>query len=344
MKNWVLKTKLKRNFLFVLGIVFSFSFFINSAKAEDRIDVEYPVGTNLNGDEIFNAENIYPGWEDSKTIRVENDSEDEEVDLYFTFDVNGDKTLANKLKLYVIRVEDDSYRIGGEGDRQDLEDADDEELYVDRLSPTKGKEYRVKIKFDEDAGNEFQGLEAKFDIDFEIESESAATQTEEEILAGQGRSGFTGEAPVEEGDEGVEEEATVQGEQEGGADDINVGGVGDECRWWPLWVWVVALIIFAGIFIFSLFYKFKEQKEGQYPRRFTPAVLVVAVLAFWHFFDKCDEHRWFAITSAIGAAVVYLIYLYMFKKAVSSDLHVKEDVKIESSSSEEVENNKNENS
>ncbi len=123
----------------------NFLFCLNVAKAEDKIDVEYPVGTNINGNKIFSENNILPGWETTETIRVENDSTTDDVNLFFTFDVNGDKKLAKKLKLYVIRVAGDSYRIGGFGDRYDLEEADGKELYVDRLSATKGKEYRIKI-------------------------------------------------------------------------------------------------------------------------------------------------------------------------------------------------------
>lgn len=124
--------------LFLFGAIFALGFFGSTVNAADTIDVEYPVGTNLNGDEIFNENNVYPGWEESKTIRVENNSLTEDADIYFNFDVNGDKTLANELKLYVIRVENGSYRIGGSGDRQDLEDVDDDRLFVDRLSATKG--------------------------------------------------------------------------------------------------------------------------------------------------------------------------------------------------------------
>jgi len=122
-----------------------------------------------------------------------------------------------------------------------------------------------------------------------------------------------------------EEEPKVQGEQEGGQGDVTVGGAESGCQWWPVWIWILALIIFAILFIASLFYKFKEQKEGQYPRRFAPSILVIAVLIFWYFFDKCDEHRWFAISSAIGALAIYLIYLYLFKKSVSSSLKIDEE-------------------
>jgi len=333
MKKRIRQFGLRKSSLFLLGLVAVFSLFGNSARAVDTIDVEYPVGSNLNGGSIYNETNILPGWEGSETIRVENDSENEAVDVYFTFDVNGDKTLADELKLYVVRVENGSYRIGGEGDRYTLKEADDKRLYVDRLSATKGKQYRIKIKFNEDAGNEFQGLETDFDIDFRIESESATTQTEEEILAGEGRV-VTGNEPTE----GSGEKPEVQGEQEGGAGDVTVGGVESQCQWWPLWVWILALVVFSILFLTSLFYKFKEQKENDYPRRFAPLTLTVVVLAFWYFFDKCDEHRWFAITSIIGAVVVYLVYLYLLKNMDSSSLKMEgEDLEIKS---EEVIENK----
>ncbi|MFZ2882717.1 MAG: hypothetical protein WA019_06610, partial [Candidatus Moraniibacteriota bacterium] len=192
MKNRMEKFKLGKISLLMMSLVLAFISLGNVAKAVDKIDVEYPVGTNIDGDDIFDADNIYPGWQDSKTIRVKNRSTTDDTNLYFKFDVNGDKKLAKKLKLYVIRTSDNDYRIGGAGDRWNLKEADDESLYVDNLSTGESERYKIKIKFDEDAGNEYQGLKTKFDIDFTIESENAGAGTEAEILAAEGRTGFTG--------------------------------------------------------------------------------------------------------------------------------------------------------
>jgi hypothetical protein len=181
----------------ILMIAFSFlgfSLFAGTVLAEDKIDVEYPVGTNINGHHIFNVDNVAPGQEVSEMIRVRNASATDDTNLYFTFNVNSGGSLAGKLKLYVVRVADNSYRIGGSGDHWTLDEADGEDLYADKLSVEEDEQYEIIIKFDETAGNEYQGLETDFDIDFMIESENAGTGTEGQILAAQGRT-VTGAPP-----------------------------------------------------------------------------------------------------------------------------------------------------
>ncbi|MCK5081118.1 MAG: hypothetical protein KAQ63_03060 [Candidatus Moranbacteria bacterium] len=277
---------------------------LNVARADDKIDVEYPVGTNINGNKIFSEDNIMPGWETSETIRVENDSTTDDVNLFFTFDVNGDKKLAGQLKLYVIRVADSSYRIGGFGDRYDLNKADDEELYVDKLSATKGKEYRIKVKFDKDAGNEYQGLETKFDIEFLIEAEETDDRTEEQILTDEGRI-VTGEEepPVVEGEETTAkpEEVII------GGNDAQIAGMQDQCSSWPWWVWALILAGYLAVFYKLTFTK--ENKESEdIPWRWQVAMMVAMVI-FWWYFDSCREYLWFLLGGVGGSGVEYGIFL-----------------------------------
>lgn len=292
-----------KNILGGLIFVLAFLFLPAVALAVDEIDVEYPVGTNINGNDIFNEDNILPGWEDSKTIRVRNKSTTDDTNLYFKFDVNGDKKLAGKLKLYVIRVADNNYRIGGLGDRWDLKEADEKKLYVDKLSATEGERYKIKIKFDEDAGNEYQGLETDFDIDFTIESEDAGSGTEGEILASEGRI-VSGEPPAEEA---LEEEAgVVGGEEVAGAEEAL-------CESWPLWVWIVLLILYAALFNFS---SFREIKEANKIRWFWQAVYTIAALVIWYFFDKCRMYQWFPLVVVIIGMVSYWYYLHILRNSV----------------------------
>jgi hypothetical protein len=316
-KNKKSKFIFKKSILFLGSLFLFFSFGMGNVLAEDKIDVEYPVGTNLNGGEIFEVKNILPGWEESKTIRVENDSETDDVNLYFTFDVNGDKKLAEKLKLYVIRLEDGSYRIGGSGDRYTLKKADDERLYVGRLSATKGKQFKIKIVFDKKAGNEYQGLEAKFDIDFRIESVVAGAETEDEILTGEGRTGFTGTEPTE-----AEEEAEVQGEESsGGGESGGIEGEEDKCQSWPMWVWILSLVVFAGVLVLN---EWKNYKKEEYGWKFTFFWTILAV-AFWYYFDKCREFHWFLYTSIAISIIYHFIYLHFLKKRISEPEKTKID-------------------
>jgi len=269
------------------------------ALAEDKIDVEYPVGTNINGDDIFNEKNVLPGWEETKTIRIKNKSTTDGTNLFFTFDVKGDKRLADQLRLYVIRKADNSYRIGGAGDRWTLKEADEERLYVDNLSAEESERYKIKIKFNKEAGNEFQGLETKFDIDFRIESEEAGG-TEAEILAAEGRT-VSGNPPEEEV-AGVE---SFEKENEG-----EVAGEKNNCQSWPKWVWILALIIFVVIFLNDAKKKYKENKYGW---KFAFGWTILAVL-FWYFFDVCREFKWFLYGSVIIAIIGHLIFIQALKK------------------------------
>src|SRR5665648_152751 len=77
--------------------------------ATDKIDVEYLSGINIGDGHIFNEDNIYPGWEKSETIQVKNQSTTDITNLYFKFKIDGSDKLAEKLKLYVVRVAGNSY-------------------------------------------------------------------------------------------------------------------------------------------------------------------------------------------------------------------------------------------
>lgn len=304
MKNRMKKFKLEKISLIVMSLALVSMFFGNVALAVDKIDVEYPVGTNISGDNIFDANNIYPGWEQSKTIQVKNKSTTDDTNLYFKFDVKGDKKLAKKLKLYVIRKADNSYRIGGVGDRWTLKEADEESLYVDKLSTGESERYKIKIKFDEDAGNEYQGLETKFDIDFTIESETAGSGTEAEILAGEGRTDFTGDEPIEEV-AGAENQAGNGGE---------IAGQENECRSWPKWVWILALAVFVGIFGTDARRNYLRKDYGWK----IAGLWTVAAVGFWYYFDKCREFGWFWYGSIIIAIVLHFVFLYYLKKKIKT--------------------------
>lgn len=299
--------------LFSLGIFFV----APKALAADEIDVEYPVGTNIGGDNIFDEDNIYPGWSETKTIRVRNASTTDDVNLYFTFAIDGNTKLAEKLKLYVVRVSNGSYRIGGAGDRWTLKEADDENLYVDKLDRAGGvndsRRYEIKIKFDEGAGNEYQKLETDFDIDFAIESEAATEGlTETEILAAQGRT-VTGAPPAVEG---ITAEA---GEEAPG-----VAGVETVCSEWPLWVWILLLIIYAAVFNYSSFRQGLENKIHW----FFPALETAVIFALWYFFEKCRLYHWYPYAIVIIALISYFIYLPWFrKKSLEPDFKDEEKVK-----------------
>ncbi len=289
---------------------------------ENKIDVEYPVSHDLDGGDIFNEENIYPGWSKKKEFTVENESVESEVDLFLQIDLKDGEKLAKELKLYIIRDDDNSYRIGGAGDKWDLEDADDEGyLYFDRLDEGEEEQYEIKIKFDKDAGNEFQGLETEFDIDFKIEGEEVEEGvSEEDVFASQGRV-VTGEAPADETGEEPEEEPEVQGEYEEAPElstydksdqpATDVKGTSSECvSWPPFWVWIIALVTIIVSLIISDYRNFRRREYGW---KFDLFLMITAVL-LWYFFDNCKIHLWFLFGSLASGVLIHATYLALLKK------------------------------
>ena len=301
---------IKKTIFIFAGVLLS-GFFSQTVFAANYLDVEQPVGTNLNGDSLFKADNIYPGWSKTVTLRVRNKSQEDSADIYFNFDAKGDKRLADKLKVYVVRIKDNSYRVGGTGDHWTLKEADEKNLYIGRLKPGEATQYKVKIKFDKDAGNEYQGLKAKFSVGFRMESQVAqAGQTERQILANQGRGNFTGNQPAEEG--GQQNNNTENNQNENG----NVAGANKEnggktlgeetgCHSWPRWIWVLATLIFLGLSLLSTQKTKKEKIKQHFSWQLGG---VIGAIALWYFFDKCQYYKWFPLAVVVIGILNHLYY------------------------------------
>lgn len=280
-----------------------------NAQAESYVDVEYPVGTNLNGSKIFKAENIYPGWSESKTIRVRNKNTEDKANIFFKFNVKGNK-FGKKLNLYVVRKKDNSYRIGGAGDRWTLDSFDGKLLYVDRLDPKESKQYIVEIKFDKDAGNEYQGLNVKFDIDFNLEEKISMLniseqQNEINILNSEGREDFTGNPPAELG----KETKNINGSESGKTLEKE-----NNCKSLPFWVWFLSIIAFLGLSLFST-YKTKTEKIKQHFGLQLGGV--VGAILLWYYLDQCHYYGWFPV-SVIIVGIANHIYYQKFKLLIKT--------------------------
>jgi len=236
---------MKKIFLSIgFSIVAGTLLFVSPALAARSIDVS---GAS---DHMLSADNIYPGFSTDETVEVTNTG-DEPVDVYFKFDLDGDDFLADKLKLYVMRTSDYSYRVGGSGDRMTLDDADGDELFIDRLSVGEDQDYKIKISFDKNAGNEYQDKEADFDIKMGFEAE--ATPANPPL-----RPGFTGEAPEEE----VAGVSTPSGEENEGEEELAGAESEKTCQSWPIWVWIMVIIIYAIILTIYLQKNYKNQKSA----------------------------------------------------------------------------------
>ena len=108
------------------------------------------------------------------------------------------------------------------------------------------------------------------------------------------------------------EETNQNEEVKGAQSNPEVAGAEKSCKEWPLWVWILMLLAYAGIFSFSTFNKFKEGKN-------LPWVAQVIELAFilfiWYFYEVCRLYKWLPWTAIIGGAVLYAIF-YFTKKNV----------------------------
>lgn len=314
-----MKKDFLKTILFTLLTAFAFQMVnVSKVSAEDKITVKLndSNGQHLQGNELFKVDNIYPGWSQTKTIYVKNKSVNYDTDLYFLLDVNGDKKLAKELKLYVTRLgSNQSVRIGGSGDRYDLDSADDEELFLDRLSKDAGKRYRIKIKFDKDAGNEFQGLSTEFDMDFTIKGIIDPNQTEEEILAIQNRVVPAENLTEEEAEAEVLGEKTPTISEEGAGDEGIVEGATTDCKNTNKWPWVIALAILATILFINAW---KKNKEEGYGWIFDTAAVVILIIA-WYFLENCHLLRWVPVSAIVIGIVTHFLIPYFLetKKGIS---------------------------
>lgn len=284
--------------------------FGGSVYAENAIDVEYNNGNNVNGGKIFNEKDVYPGWSKAEKIVIKNKSTESGVDLYMTFDINDGKTLADALKLYVIKNDSGSYRVGGAGDRYTLKKADGDRLFIGTLDPGEKEKYKIKIKFDEDSGNEYQKLSTKFDINFTIEGETLEGLTPQQILAAQGRT-VSGAAPEDEmGNNGIQDarnetQEKLDGTSGGDDEHGRVAGVAATCHRWPIWVWI---IIVTGYGLLAVIVgKNTHQRETRVRHYFWQILFAAMIVLVWYFFETCRLYPWVPILTVIGGFLIIFL-------------------------------------
>jgi len=295
------------NFRYILPLLFGVALSalggMSSVQAADEIDV------NWEDEPLFEVDAIAPGDKTTKNARVQNDHATESADLYFKIFLNSDKELAEQLRFYLIDKSSGKYLIGGPGDRFNLKKlAEEGNVFVERLDPGESNRYKVKVKFDKDAGNEFQGRKTEFDIKFKLVSETAEPGSSIPLRAG---------VPAG-GTEGAEEDGTVEGAEtetdepittESDNSDKNTptgitAGVKDACSSWPLWAWILLLVAFTAIFNI----KKLTQNEALYKNaRFIQIAALIISLIIWYLFDVCREYIWVAITLIIIAIISSII-------------------------------------
>jgi len=264
---------------------------------------EIKISADFENDPLFDVENAYPGYSKTKEAEVENVGT-EAQDLYLDIENATNDDFADKIKFYLKDKSSGNYLIGGAGDRFTLKEINDAgNVFVERLEPGGSNRYEMKVKLDESAGNEFQAETTKFDITFGFTGEPITPGAPLPLRPGQAAGGT---------EEGVLESTAgaVQGTEE------EVAGAQMVCSEWPLWVWILILIIYAVGFNYVSFYNYKERKKVRW---FWQIVLTTAAYLLWLYFDECDLYWWFPYALIIAGLASYWYYLHRLRKIIGEN-------------------------
>jgi hypothetical protein len=134
--------------------------------------------------------------------------------------------------------------------------------------------------------------------------ETGLTTTGGGTTGGGTTEGTTGGGVVGSGEVEGEEGATSE-----------VAGAETGCNEWPLWVWILILAGYTGIFNALSFYKLKERKDFRW---FWQAALTAGAFLLWVYYDKCDWYLWFPYAGAVLGGASYGYYYYMLKKLLAA--------------------------
>jgi len=154
-------TPMKRNLMiaFAAGILLLPG---AAAQARDELDIDPDHGR------LFNERGMAPGESVSAEVSARNRTK-ERADLFVSVDdLRGDR-LAKMLLFAVVDAETGEYLVGGEGDGMTLADLDGSRpVFLERLGKKGTGSYEIRLTFDPDAGNRYQGTKTKFDLSFRL--------------------------------------------------------------------------------------------------------------------------------------------------------------------------------
>lgn len=331
--------------LFFAGIAFIFG--SGNALAKTVTDGNFRITYN---EPLFAVTNAAPGEPYSSDMTIENIGG---KDRKFQFEINlkGDPgVLAERifLKIDDISGAGQVCEYGCAGQEETIKNIDRKEFVVKTIPGDGQKIFRFILTLDPSVGNEFQDLSlgagAGFDMKLGFKDEVTAT-----AVGGGGAAGVTGAAAgagapatggiaglvrgvladlpgggTVAGGETITPSETLLGEVKGElAPKGQVEGAEiSTCQSWPKWVWIFMLIIYFSLFVWRTFSKLEEQINKKELRWKWQAGFVAAAFLIWQIFDKCREYRWFIILAVIGGAVIYLYYLFLFRKRLKGSHEV----------------------
>lgn len=324
--------------IFVVG----FLLFPYVALAGTNIDTDLPTGA------LITENNILPGDTFSRTVTITKLSGGGQGEtLMIRFDASEMDSqpydLSQKMLVSIKRVYDGNLMTLPNGTtQQPLEELYD--IYADPSDPNNNNgafvfdtiygvanstfKYQILFAFDPTAGNDFQLKSTTFDVAIGIYSSNTQAQEDDDDDDGDGhnrhhrRAVTTSVAPTllstgvqgtTGGTDTTEEQQAVKGEEKISGGEIS-GEENAQCRYWPLWVWILSIVVFALNFWRNARKNYKEEKY----KWIFPLIWSIAAVLFWYYFDKCREYRWFLYGSIIIAIASHFIYLWVLKKKIKN--------------------------
>lgn len=306
--------------IFILTVFASAAVFASQAQAAPVVSTAFGAGFPIS------ETNMAPGQIFTRQFTVTNNTGDAQS-LMINFSKSTDSGIAQKISVKIQKPDATFSVLPNGADTELLSD-----IYVfnnafvfDTLSGPVGNAstYTLIFNFDINAGNEFQSKETVFDLMVGIDAVPARITSHHHGDGGSsGGGGGTGggiiTTTVVGGPAGAVAGAVITTPEQGGQGVGNQEGQGQvageetQCSEWPLWVWILIMLIYLGLVSLSSFYKYKEDNDLRWVQQ---SVELIAVLLIWYFYDVCRLYVWFPWVAIIGGVGLYILYLNMRKKA-----------------------------
>ena len=260
----------------------------------------------------ISATGMAPGEKAEHPVSVRNDQPDP-MDVYINIDRSSDPAFddefAKKLKFYVIDRNTGRFLAGGQGDRMNLKEAVEAgDIFLERLDSGEKNVYLIRVRFDKDAGNEFQNRGLKFDITMKVSGELTEKTTPAppplrpgqvlggnqppagEVLGAKDENTFSPQSSAPEAEAAVKGKTVCQGAL-------------------PWWVWWLSPFVFAVVFNLGLLGR----------RRLTEHLFrlaaLIGMIGFWLVYDNCRDYWWTLIVSAVLALIsLFVAYRFLAKE------------------------------
>ena len=185
--------------------------------------------------------------------------------------------------------------------------------------------YKLIFTFSSDAGNNYQNKKTVFDLAVGIDAQPAPANHHRHHHHNNNNGGGGNDTAPIPGIRGISG-ATTPGEIQGTEtpNDENVingeipevaGAENMECSSWPLWVWILMLVVYVIAINTNFYYEAKEKV-----RWFFPLVWTAAIFLIWYYFEKCRLYSWYPYLIIIIAIVSFFVYLSWLKRKAKTAL------------------------